>query len=114
MLLEKLSPLRAIRDLRGFLADRKPYELYFLMAAFAVTFAIVWAFVRDTKFEKPYERNIIYVQSWPLDRSDEAIKAQQKIDQEKKKILQAELDKRKAENMRQFKKLDKKLDDLGL
>jgi hypothetical protein len=50
---------------------------------------------------------LIYVESWPANRTDEQIKAEQKIDQ-------AARDKAKAERQRQFKKLDDQLERLGL
>ena len=109
-----VSPFKAIRDLRMFLAQRQKHELIFAFLSVFLTVMLIVGFYVDSSFETPWKRNIQYVESWPLDRSLAQIKAQQKIDQAKNKLLQAELDKRKAENMRQFKKLDKKLDDLGL
>ena len=109
-----VSPFKAIRDLRMFLAQRQKHELIFAFLSVFLTVMLIVGFYVDSSFKTPWKRNIQYVESWPLDRSLAQIKAQQKIDQAKKKLLQAELDKRKAENMRQFKKLDKKLDDLGL
>ena len=109
-----VSPFKAIRDLRMFLAQRQKHELIFAFLSVFLTVMLIVGFYVDSSFKTPWKRNIQYVESWPLDRSLAQIKAQQKIDQAKKKLLKAELDKRKAENMRQFKKLDKKLDDLGL
>ena len=109
-----VSPFKAIRDLRMFLAQRQKHELIFAFLSVFLTVMLIVGFYVDSSFKTPWKRNIQYVESWPLDRSLAQIKAQQKIDQAKKKALQAELDKRKAENMRQFQKLDKKLDDLGL
>jgi hypothetical protein len=48
------------------------------------------------------EAQIIYVQSWPADRTDEQIKAQQKIDQAKR-------DKEAAQRRRQYQELEKRL-----
>jgi len=104
--LRSLSPLRAIRDLRFFLAQRKPHELWFMMLSMAITFMVLFVFVKDSRIETPYERNIIYAESWPLTRTDEQIKAQQKIDQAKKHIAEEALEKRRKANQAEFKKID--------
>ncbi|MBC9034538.1 hypothetical protein IAG41_19290 [Sphingomonas sp. JC676] len=104
--LRSLSPLRAIRDLRFFLAQRKPHELWFMMLSMAITFAVLFVFVKDSRVETPYERNIIYAESWPLTRTDAQIKAQQKIDQAKKHIAEEALEKRRRANQAEFKKVD--------
>ena len=113
-LLEKLSPLRAVRDLRTFLSQRKPYELWFLLLALAVTAAIWFGFLRDSQFERPYKRSIIYVENWPITRSDKEIIDQQKIDQAKKRAQQAELEKKQKARQAEFKKIDESLKSIGL
>ena len=112
--LRYLSPLRAYRDLRFFLATRKPYELWFMVLAMVVTLLILAGFVKDSHFERPYERNIIYVEQWPITRTDEQIRAQQKIDQAKKAIERAELEKKQKARQAEFKRLDDKLESWGL
>lgn len=111
--LKTLSPFRAYRDLRFFLATRKRYELWFMVLAMAVTLIILWMFVKDSQIATPYKRNIIYVEQWPITRTDEQIRAQQKIDQAKKHIAEAELEKKRAERQAEFKKLDDKLESWG-
>ena len=108
-----VSPFRAIRDLRVFLAQRQKHELVFAFLSVFLTVMLIAGFYVDSSFKTPWKRKIQYVESWPLDRSLAQIKAQQKIDQAAKKIREAELEKRRQEKMAQFKKLDKKLDDLG-
>ena len=51
-----------------------------------ITALIIWAFFVDSHFEKAYKPNIIYFQQWTLDRTDEQIIAQQKIDEAKRQI----------------------------
>ncbi|RJF93776.1 hypothetical protein D3876_05660 [Sphingomonas cavernae] len=109
-----VSPWRALRDLRGFLAMRQKHELIFGFLSIMITTLLIAGFYVDSRFEKPWKRDVQYVESWPLDRSLEQIRAQQKIDMEKKKVLQAELEKRRQERMKSFQRLDKKMDDLGL
>ncbi|MEI9850245.1 MAG: hypothetical protein WDN24_04500 [Sphingomonas sp.] len=111
----RFSPLRAVRDLRRFLASRQRYEIFTLFGAAAVTWTVMWAFVVDSKtIEVPYKRNIIYVQSWPLDRSDKEIHAQQKIDIVKKTKQEEELEKRRKQRQAEFKRVDDWLKSYGL
>lgn len=111
--LKFFSPITAWRDLRFFLATRKRHELGFLALSLVVTLLILVAFVKDSHFEKPYERNIIYVEQWPITRTDDQIRAQQKIDQAKRNIEKAELEKRRKAKQAEFKRLDDKLESWG-
>ncbi len=110
----RLSPFRAIRDLRFFLAQRQPYELGFLALAIVITGLLLIGFMRDSQVEKIYKPDIVYVQQWRLDRSEADILAQQKIDQKKKDADQAGLKKRQAASQAYFKRLDDKLKRYGL
>lgn len=110
----RFSPVRAYKDLRFFLASRQPYELGFLVLAMGVTGFLIFAFMKDSYAEPVYRPNIIYVQQWPLNRTDAQIEAQQAIDQAAKdKRLAAEKaqrDKTRAE----FQRLDNQLDKWGI
>ena len=113
--LERLSPLRAWRDLRLFLSYRQPYELVFLALAILVTTVVIAAFYVDSRIEKPYQRHeITYFESWPSSRTDEQIKAQQAIDKIKEDKLRAELKARQEERKAEFKRLNDKLERWGL
>lgn len=94
------SPLAAWRDLKGFIAQQQRHKIVFAAIAIAMPCLIVLGFYVDSNI-KP-EAQIIYVQSWPADRTDAQIKAQQKIDQAKR-------DKEAAERQRQYQELEKKL-----
>lgn len=107
------SPVRAYRDLRFFLSNRQRHELWFLALSLVITLAVIWAFQKDSHFDKPYERNIIYVEQWPITRTDEQIKAQQKIDEAKRTIQRAELEKRRKERQAEFKRLDDAMERWG-
>lgn len=111
--LARFSPIRAILDLRRYLATRKPYELWFMMAALVLTGAVIAAFVKDSSIAPVYRPNIIYVQQWRADRTDAEIRAQQKIDQAKKDADEAELRKEQAKTQAEFKRLDDKLKSYG-
>ena len=97
---------RAYRDVRRFMLTRKPYELWFLLAAMAVTLLILLAFAHDSNFKRAYHENIIYVQSWPLNRSEAQILAQQKIDAAKKAKQEAVIEKAEKERQAQFQRLN--------
>lgn len=110
----RLSPVRAIRDLRLYLHQRQPHELGFLALAVVLTGLLLIGFMKDSQVERVYKPDIVYVQQWTLDRTDDQIRAQQKIDQAKKDKDQAELKKRQAETQAEFKRLDDKLERWGL
>jgi len=112
--LGRFSPVRAYRDLRLFLGTRQPYELGFLVLAMAITGFLVYAFARDSSVPVEYRPDIIYVEQWPLTRTDAEIVAQQKIDSVKKTEMLAEQKKREDETRASFKRLDDKLKRLGI
>ncbi len=109
-----LSPLRAVRDLRGFLKLRHRYELGFMFAAFLVTMLIVAAMFKDSYFEREYKRDIIYVQNWRADRTLKEIVAQQKIDQARREKLEAEARAKAEQRRREWQKIDDGLKDWGI
>lgn len=112
--LKNIAPLKAVRDLRGYLARRKPYELWFLALALVITAGVWFGFLHDSQFEKPYEPNIIYVESWPITRSDKEIIDRQKIDKAKKDAQLAEVEKKEKARRAEFKKIDDGLKQWGL
>lgn len=113
-LFSRFSPLVAYRDLRLFLANRQPHQLWFLIAALFVTSFLVYAFVRDSYVEPVYRRNIVYVEQWPADRTDAEIIAQQKIDAPIKAKALAAQKKREEETRASFKRMDDKMTAMGL
>ena len=113
MLLKHFAPTRAVRDLRLFLSQRKRHEVVLLFLAFMATTLVIVAFVKDSHFEKPYERKIVYVQNWRADRSDAVIHAQQQLDWYKKSTTDAQMEIRAREKRESFKRLDDKLESWG-
>lgn len=111
--LARFSPVRAIRDLRVFLAHRRPYELWFMTLAICLTGLVLFAFVKDSTIMPVYRPEIVYVQQWPLTRTDAEIRAQQTIDQAAKEKRMAALEKRRAERQASFKRIDDKLESYG-
>ncbi|WP_241491828.1 hypothetical protein [Sphingomonas endophytica] len=112
--LARLSPTNAFRDLRFFIRTRERYEWSFFALSVTLTALILWAFVHDSYAEKEYKPNIIYFQQWTLDRTDEQIIAQQKIDQAKRVIAEREQKAREEKLRAGFKRLDDKLNAMGL
>lgn len=110
----RLSPTRAARDLRFFFQTRERYEWGFLALSVAITGFFIWAFFVDSYAEKEYKPNIIYFEQWKLDRTDAEIVAQQKIDQAKKDIETAKQREREEKLRAGFKRLDDKLNELGI
>lgn len=111
---DRFAPVRAYRDLRFFLSQRQPYELWFLVLAMLVTGFVIYAFARDSYAEPEYRPNIVYVEQWPADRTDAQIRAQQKIDAPIKAARMAEQKKREDETRASFKRMDDKLKALGI
>lgn len=110
----RFNPLRAVRDLRFFLAQRQPYELWFGMLAIVLTGLLLIGFVKDSHVERPYKPNIVYVEQWRGDRTDAQIVAQQKVDQVAVDKRKAEIERRQKAVQAQFKRMDDKLKAYGL
>jgi hypothetical protein len=105
----RMSPLRAYRDLRLFLATRERYEFGFLALALCITGFLIYAFWRDSNVPQEYRRDIVYVQQWPASRTDAEIRAQQAIDAPiKAKAIADEKAAREAKQA-EFKKVDDQL-----
>ncbi len=94
------SPAAAWRDLKAFLGQQGRHKVVFGLIAIAMPALIIWGFYVDANIKpKP---QIVYVENWPADRTDEQIKAEQKIDQ-------ARRDKAAAERRKQYQELEKRL-----
>lgn len=113
-LLRYFAPLRAYRDLRFFLSQRRPHELLFLTLSITITLLLIAGFVHDSHIPTPYKENIIYVEQWPADRTEAQILAQQKIDSAAKHKQDAMLEKQRRANQAQFQALDNHLTAMGL
>jgi hypothetical protein len=101
------SPKALIADLRSFASQRPPHQWVAVALAIAMPIAIIILFITDGRTNIEPKAQLIYVESWPANRTDEQIKAEQKIDQ-------AARDKARREHQAQFKRLDDKLERLGL
>ena len=95
------SPRALWSDLRSFLRQRSRYQTMGAVFAVAMPLIILVGFYYDSKTNIMPGEQIVYVKSWPATRTDAEIKAQQKIDQERR-------DKALAEQQRQYKELEKR------
>jgi len=96
------SPRVAFNDLRAFLRQRSREQVIAFAMAVLVTMIIVIEFLVDSKINTAPPPQIVYVESWPENRSDAEIIADQKKDQ-------AEREAAMKEQQEQFKKLENQL-----
>jgi len=109
-----VSPKAAWRDLKFFLAQRQKHELLFATLAGCATMLLLTGFYFDSRVEKEWHRDITYVESWPLTRTDAEIIADLKKNEIAKKERAARIAAKKEERRQQFERLDKKLEALGI
>jgi len=100
------SPRALWADLRAFAAQRAPHQWIAALVAIVMPIAIVIVFTIDGRTNIAPGPQIIYVESWPANRSDAQIVAEQKKDK-------ARLDALKKERQREFQKVDEKLERMG-
>jgi hypothetical protein len=101
------TPKALIADLKLFASQRSRYQWAGLVVAIVMPVLIVAGFWHDASHGIAPGPQLIYVESWPASRTDEQIKAQQKIDQAKREAAL-------KERQRQFQKLDKDLKKVGI
>ena len=110
----RYNPLVGLNDLRQYLASRGKYEIVFAFLAVMVTVTILVGFYVDSQdLKKPWKREIQYVESWPLDRTDAEIVAAQKTAAVTRAKQEAELKKLQEERKAQFKRVDDALNRWG-
>jgi hypothetical protein len=95
-----VGPTAAFRDLAAFMRQRSREQVIGAMLAVLVTIIILIIFLVDPKINTQPGEQIVYVQSWPENRTDAEIAADQKKDQ-------AAMEAAKKEKQRQFQKLEK-------
>lgn len=94
------SPRAAFRDLAAFMRQRSREQVIGAMLAVLSTMIIIIVFLVDPKVNTQPGEQIVYADSWPVNRTDAQIAADQKKDQAA--MLAA-----KKEKQRQFQKLAK-------
>jgi hypothetical protein len=95
------------KDLRAFWAGRPRHQWIAGTLAVLIPMGILVSFYFDAQTNVRPVRTVIYVNSWPADRSDEQIKAQQEADA-------AALKARQEARQRQFQRIDSQLNRLGI
>jgi hypothetical protein len=101
------SPRALWRDIREFLGTRRPHQMIAAFLAVGIPVTIITAFLFDTADAERVAPQVIYVESWPADRSSEEIRAKQAIDEQRRQRFE-------AERQRQFQRLDQSLNKLGI
>jgi len=97
-----VGPRAAFNDLRAFMRQRSREQVIAAMLAVLVTAIIVIEFLVDSKIGTAPPTQVVYPNSWPADRTDAQIVADQKTDQ-------AAREKAAKERQQQFQKLEKQL-----
>ncbi|MEA3036190.1 MAG: hypothetical protein QOH04_1955 [Sphingomonadales bacterium] len=101
------GPRALIADIRAFTRQRSRVQWIGALVAIAMPLLIVAGFYHDSSHGIAPGPQLIYVDSWPANRTDEQIKADQKRDQAKREAAL-------KERQRQFRKLDKDLEKIGI
>ena len=109
-----LNIVRAINDLRSYLAQEGPHKLGFLLLSVVLFGALLVGFTIDSHEVPVYHREITYVDQWPADRTDAEIIAQQKIDGPIEAKRKAEIAAKQKQIQQDYKKLDDKLGKFGI
>lgn len=85
--ISQVSPRKAYADLRLFLSQEQPFKLLFLALALIPAIGLVVALILDAKAKSaPPPPEVIYVESWPIDRSMAVIMKER----EERRIARAE------------------------
>jgi hypothetical protein len=93
-----VGPRAAFRDLGAFMRQRSREQVIGAMLAVLSTMIIIIVFLVDPKVNTQPGEQIVYADSWPLDRTDAQIAADQKKDQAAREAA-------KKEKQRQFQEL---------
>ena len=96
------SPRALWADLRAFARQRSRHQWIAAFFALVMPIIIVVGFYYDAQTNILPGEQIVYVENWPANRTDEQIIAQQRIDQAKREEAQ------KA-RQEQFKRLEERL-----
>ena len=95
------GPRALIADMKMFLRTRQRHQLLFGVISIVIPGLLIAGFYHDSYVEPP-KPEMMFLPSWPADRSDAEIIALQKIDQAKK-------DKMLAERRAAYQRLAKKM-----
>ena len=94
-------------DLRAFFRQRPRHQWVAGTLAVAIPFAILAGFYVDAYMAARPRAQVIYINNWPADRSDDEIRAKQQADLARREAME-------AERRRQFQRLEKQAERLGI
>ncbi len=94
------SPRALLADVRAFAQERSKVQWIAALAALLMPAIIILGFLKDSNVNTTPGEQIVFVESWSANRTDEQIKA----DQAKR---QSEREAAIAERQRQFKKIER-------
>ena len=100
-------PSAAWADLRAFMRDRPRHQWVAGTLALIIPMAVLLGFYVESYVQAQPRPQIIYVNNWPADRSDDEIRAKQEADVARQEAIQ-------AERQRQFRRLEKQAERLGI
>jgi len=94
-------------DLRAFMRDRPRHQWVAGLLSVMIPVGILLAFYTQSFMQAQPRPQVIYVNNWPADRSDDEIRAAQQAAVERERAVQ-------AERQRQFQRLEKQAERLGI
>ena len=97
-----VGPVAALRDLRAFMRQRSREQVIGASLAVLITAIILIQFMVDSKINTAPPAQVIYAESFPANRTDAEIVADQQNALAQKKAIQ-------AERQRQFQQLQNQL-----
>jgi hypothetical protein len=95
------TPRAFLSDLKAFLRQQDRHKLLIAVISALMPMIIIWGFYLDSRTDKP-KAQVIFVQSWPSNRTDAEIEKQNIADQ---KVRDAERKKKQEEYRRLADKL---------
>lgn len=101
------GPRALWRDLAAFWRNRPRGQWIAALLALTMTGAIVYGFVLDSRSLGETRAQVMFIDSWPADRTDDQIKVKQKADL-------AEREAAEAAHRRRLQELDQQLNRLGI
>lgn len=107
-------PSAAFADLRAFLASREKHQWVFALLSVMITGYFITIFLIQSRTREYKAPEIVWVQNYAGKRTDAQIKAQQWIDEKKRKAEAAELEKLQEAQRKSSAELQEKLGELGI
>jgi hypothetical protein len=101
------SPRALWADLRAFWSTRPRHQYWAAFFAVLIPIGIVTAFFYDTRTNIMPREQLMFIDSWPADRTDAQIEAKQKADA-------IAIEAQRRERQRQFQRLDENLNRMGI